>query len=70
MNSFIEGAADAWSKHGTKLLGTAASVVSTAMLIPELIPAGQLKYWLFANALLGGGVVKRGFTNSKPEASK
>lgn len=59
-----------WDGHGTKLLGTAASVVSTAMLIPELIPAGHLKYWLFANALLGGGVVKRGFTNSKPETTK
>ena len=56
-----------WKGHGTKILGTAASVVSTAMIIPELIPVEHLKYWLFANALLGGGVVKRGFTNSKPE---
>lgn len=59
-----------WKEHGTKLLGTAATVVSTAMLIPELVPAAQFKYLLFANALLGGGVVGRGFTNSKPESTK
>ena len=56
-----------WRDHGTKLLGTAASIVSTALLIPDLISAGQMKYWLFANAILGGGVIKRGFTNSKKE---
>lgn len=56
-----------WSDHGTKLLGAAATFVSTALIIPELIPAGHMKYWLFANALLGGATVKRGFTNSKTE---
>lgn len=56
-----------WNEHGTKLLGVAATFVSTALIIPELIPAGHMKYWLFANAILGGGVVKRGFTNSKVE---
>ena len=59
-----------WASHGTKILGTAATIVSTALIIPELIPAAHMKYWLFANALLGGGVVKRGFTNSKPETTK
>lgn len=57
----------AWDDHGTKLLGSLAAIVATAMLIPDLIPAAHVKYWLFANALLGGGTVKRGFTNSKAE---
>lgn len=54
-----------WENHGTKLLGTAATIVATALIIPELIPAAHMKYWLFANALLGGATVKRGFTNGK-----
>ena len=55
---------DYWTSHGTKLLGTAALVVSSALLVPELIEPGRMKYWLFANALLGGLTVKRGFTNT------
>lgn len=54
-----------WSAHGTKILGTLATIVSTALLIEGLIPDAQMKYWLFANALLGGATVKRGFTNTK-----
>jgi hypothetical protein len=54
-----------WQSHGTKILGTAATVVSSALLVPDLISAPHMKYWLFANALLGGITVKRGFTNSK-----
>lgn len=53
-----------WGAHGTKVLGTLAAIVSTALLIEGLIPDAHMKYWLFANALLGGGVVKRGFTNT------
>ena len=53
-----------WGAHGTKILGTLATVVATALLIDGLIPDAHMKYWLFANALLGGGVVKRGFTNT------
>lgn len=59
-----------WNDHGTKLLGAAATFVSTALIIPELIPADHMKYWLFANAILGGGVVTRGFTNSKVEVKQ
>lgn len=54
-----------WDSHGTKILGSLATFVSTALLVPDLIATGHMKYWLFANALLGGGIVKRGFTNSK-----
>ncbi len=54
-----------WRDHGTKLLGFAATFVSTGMLIDGLIPPEHLKYWLFANALLGGATVRRGFVNSK-----
>lgn len=53
-----------WEAHGTKILGTLATIVATALLIDGLIPDAHMKYWLFANALLGGGVVKRGFTNT------
>jgi hypothetical protein len=53
-----------WREHGTKVLGSLAAFVATALLIPDLIPAVHMKYWLFANALLGGATVKRGFTNT------
>jgi hypothetical protein len=56
-----------WRSHGTKLIGGAATVVASALLVPDLIPPEQMKYWLFANALLGGFTVKRGFTNSKAQ---
>lgn len=54
-----------WTDHGTKILGALATFVSTALLIDGLIPDPHMKYWLFANALLGGATVRRGFTNSK-----
>lgn len=57
-----------WTEHGTKIIGTLATFVATALLIEGLIPADQMKYWLFANALLGGATVKRGFTNSSKGA--
>lgn len=60
MNSIISF----WDSHGTKLLGAAATIVSTALIIPDLIPDAHMKYWLFANALFGGVTVKRGFDNS------
>lgn len=63
MNSLIAF----WNDHGTKLLGALATFVATALLIDGLIPPDHMKYWLFANALLGGVTVKRGFTNSKVE---
>lgn len=60
MNALV----DFWTGHGTKLLGIAGLTVSAALLVPDLIPAAQMKYWLFANILLDGSTVKRGFTNS------
>jgi hypothetical protein len=56
---------DVWPDHGTKILGFLASAVATALLIEGLIPDAHMKYWLFANALLGGATVRRGFTNTK-----
>lgn len=63
--NWLKALVDFWDGHGTKILGSLAFFVSTALLVPDLIAEGHMKYWLFANALLGGGVVKRGFTNSK-----
>lgn len=54
-----------WTEHGTKLLGIAGLVVSSALLVPDLIPADQMKWWLFANALIDGFTVRRGYTNVK-----
>jgi hypothetical protein len=56
-----------WNEHGTKILGALATFVSTALLIEGLIPDLHMKYWLFANALLGGATVRRGFTNGSKE---
>jgi hypothetical protein len=56
-----------WRSHGTKALGVATLVVSSALSVPDLISVEHVKYWLFANALLGGFTVKRGFTNSKAQ---
>jgi hypothetical protein len=60
-----------WINHGTKVLGWATIIVSSALtantiLKPEqaLIPPGQLKWFVFANIVLGALTVKRGYTNS------
>jgi hypothetical protein len=56
-----------WVGHGTKILGSITGTISlfvaTALSIEGLIPADDMKYWLFANAFLGALIVKRGFTN-------
>lgn len=54
-----------WSAHGTKWLGTAAAIVASLLLVPELIPVAQVKWWQAANAVLGVLTVRRGFTNSR-----
>ena len=51
--------------HATKLLGLATLVVSSALIVPDLIPSEHMKYWLFANALLGGSTVGRGYVTAK-----
>jgi hypothetical protein len=61
-----------WINHGTKVLGWAGIVVSSALaanaiLKPEqaLIPPSYIKWFVFANILFGALTVKRGYTNSK-----
>jgi hypothetical protein len=63
--TYLESVLAHWAGHGTKILGGATLVVSSALSVPDLISPEHIKYWLFANALLGGLTVKRGFTNSK-----
>lgn len=55
-----------WRYHGTKVLGTIQVVVAGLLAVPEVIAQPHMKYWLAANAILGGLTVRRGFTNSKP----
>lgn len=63
-----------WINHGTKVLGWATIIVSSALtantvLTPEqaLISPGQLKWFVFANIVLGALTVKRGYTNSSTQ---
>lgn len=53
-----------WTGHGTKILGTVASIVAGLLLVPDLIPKGQVRWWQAASIVLGVLTVKRGFTNS------
>lgn len=53
--------------HGTKILGYAQMVVPAVMVIPDLIPDSQMKWWSLAALLLGGATVQRGYTNSTKE---
>lgn len=55
---------DYWNSHGTKILGTLASIVSGLLLVPDFIPVHQMKFWQAASVVLGVITVKRGFTNS------
>lgn len=63
----LKAALDFWNSHGTKLLGTAAAIVASLLLVPDLIPADHMKWWQAANAVLGALTVKRGFVNSQQE---
>lgn len=47
--------------HGTKLLGLAQGTIAAIAGVSDLIPAGHLKYWLAASAVL---TVWRGIANS------
>ena len=56
-----------WDDHGTKLLGVIVGVkdiIGLALTIEGLIPLAWLKWFMFANAVLGYFVVRRGFTNT------
>lgn len=54
-----------YAEHGTKILGTAAAIIASLLVIEGLIPADQVKWWQAANAVLGVLTVRRGFTNSR-----
>lgn len=50
-----------WVSHGTKAIGLAQGTIATLAAIDGIIPAGHLKYWLAASAVL---TFWRGFFNS------
>lgn len=52
-----------WKDHGTKIIGTLITVVGGALTL-GLIPAQYVQYAEGFLTFLGGGAVKRGFTNS------
>lgn len=54
-----------WKEHGTKILGTATILVSSALTVDHLVPVVAMPYFLYANAVLGALTVKRGFTNAR-----
>ncbi len=54
-----------WKSHGTGILGFAASFVAGAVLIPDLIPEPQKKWWAAANLALGLLTIQRSKTNRK-----
>lgn len=54
-----------WRSHGTKVLGTISAIVAGFVLVPDLIPATDMKWWQAANVVLGVLTVQRGFTNSR-----
>lgn len=51
---------DFWYGHGTKLIGFLQGTIATVAGVTDLIPAGQLKYWLAASAVL---TFWRGYAN-------
>lgn len=53
-----------WRDHATKYIGTIITLISGALGL-GLIPPAYTKYADFALAVLGGGAVKRGYTNQK-----
>ena len=54
-----------WVDHGTKVLGTVGFILSGLLVIPDLIAADHMKYYLALNVVIDGLTVRRGFTNSK-----
>lgn len=68
MNIF-EQAAAFWDSHGTKALGTIATLLAsaqTAVLVmnPSPLDPKQMAWLAGANAFVGAWTVKRGFFNS------
>lgn len=53
-----------WRRNGTKVLGYATMIVASALAVPDLISPQHIKWFAFANLVLGGFTVKRGHTNT------
>lgn len=56
-----------WQRHGTKILGFAQGTIAAVAGVSDVIPAGHLKYYLAASALL---TFWRGFENSQPPTTQ
>lgn len=54
-----------WRSHGTKLLGSAQTIVAGFITIPGLITPENLPYWGAANVVLAAFTINRGFTNTR-----
>ena len=54
-----------YTNHGTKVLGTAATIVAGLISIQNLIPQDHVPYWAAANVILGALTINRGFENSR-----
>jgi hypothetical protein len=52
-----------YEAHGTKVLGTVATIVAGLVIVPDLIPVAHVKWWHAANVVLGALTIKRGFYN-------
>lgn len=61
----IQSALALWKSSGTKVLGYISGAIPGMLLIPDLVPPSQQKWFLLASLLLGGLTVKRGYTNTK-----
>jgi hypothetical protein len=56
---------NAWRNHATKALGSATTILSGFIAIPDLISQPHLKYVAATNVVLGVLTVNRGFTNTR-----
>ena len=57
-----------WSAHGTKILGTAQTIVAGLITVQGLIPPDHVPLWSAANIVLGALTINRGFSNSRAGA--
>lgn len=52
-----------WHNHGTKIIGSVVTVVGGALSL-GLVPPQYVQYATWLLTFLGGGAIKRGFTNT------
>lgn len=66
---YFNALASFWKLHGTKVLGTAATIVAGAqagaLVLDDMLAPGTHKILAALNAALGVWTIKRGFSNSK-----